>query len=355
MANQSVDIHLFDLVCNKTKHIVGASHFVPMMYLQLLLGLVSIPPNMASMILVWKVSIFHIDLRILLAHFSFHLLWNSVGLVIKILGTLKALYTDPCDLVTPAEECRWQEVFLTSKSSVSQSLLVLLLERCLAAVRSGGPPGVRQRPWLSLILVSLTWMFLVYIQLVGGAWAKLLPICESLMSLNAYSARAATTSALGTESAILVMTIFVWVYNKKKLQGMAINRAKYNLNRRFHIDQNIQINRILVPTMILHVVCYIPNFTLLFLILSELDMTDEMKTWFVHLSYLLKMIHGLAHPILAFQRNPHMRKQLVRYIPKVMLTFMKGRVKPVEGLYRQSVVESRAHFEMLEKMWHAKA
>lgn len=136
---------------------------------------------------------------------------------------------------------------------------------------------------------------------------------------------------------------------------MLANRAiTHTLASRFQLEQNIQITAILEPSAILEFLTFLPNQIFLFLVIGGLNLSYETKTVLIHCNYFWKICFCMAYPIVAFARNVHLRRGLVKAMPwKSLGQRMATRTKVVritpKGLKTRA--QAKVHFDTLDKMW----
>lgn len=278
--------------CSIAQSVIGARGFSYLLALEILVGLLAASANAPLMVMVWRVSVFHYNLRLLLSQLSFALFWYSVGYVIKAAGLLHAIFTqiDPCDLIMNAYACKCQEIPYTIPISMTMyTLLFINVERLYSTLLYRKYERGRSFPWLGCLLATVAWLCPLVVILhatVNIPKHRLVGVCENLLSMSIPAA----TSAFCLNSSLLVAGVVCcvagYMWNIYRLRQAAINRAQHTLASRFQIDQNVKVNRVMMPSMLVVTLCYLPNYVFLLIVITGLHLSYETQTWLIHVNYL---------------------------------------------------------------------
>lgn len=350
-----------DPVCRTSSTILHTPGLLVLIAFVFFFGVLACLVNFCFFCAVWKVSIFHMNLRIAFAHVSFLAIVFCTPCVIKVSTLFSALVRDdPCSLVMDSAVCRLQEI---PRSWANQAILYacacVTVERLYCTVRYKKP--YHEFPWLGLILVPLCYTvpLVTFVRSTARPSTKV-PVCENLASTSPDAAKVtlSTNAAFTVVSLVLICILHYW--NRKVLNRMLTNRAiTHTLAARFQLGQNAQVTKIIGPLAILEMLTFIPTYVFLLLVICGLDLSQQNKTILIWVSHFWKICFCLAYPLMAFVRNGHVRRGLVKVAPPILKHPMcKRAVKvgiatSVIGTPKVARVKSHAktHFEILDKAW----
>lgn len=345
-------------LCQVAKTIMDVPQTKAILALQCIVGVVAVFPNLLTIMLLFRVKVFHPNLRVLLGHFSFDLMFYSATIAEK---AFRRLVTPVCQLPVFFPTCVIRDWLVgIPLHNAMLALIVLLLERLYATVRFRGYENGNTRPYLAMILLVCTWISTLTIQLSNYAKASPIrvPVCETALSSTPTQLTTVIATFMSLETLAIAMMVFIVVYNRILLRYMVINRAQFDLSARFQVDQNVSVNAALLPSAILHVICYLPNYTFLLFCLIDLTSSSiyipiETRAWLLHLSFLWRLVYACAHPFLIIALNPNLKHELFKTTCGRLFVFVKrcGNTLKTEDSLMRSVAVSNAHFSYLEKVW----
>lgn len=237
------------------------------------------------------------------------------------------------------------------------TLIGLCIERLYATV-TYRKYDKDQVPWMGICLIICAWITAFLVS--NGHTIHTLPdnehvpFCDNTFLPPGSSYIVPTYVTL--EIAATLVTLLLHYYNRNIAANMAINRAMYDLSSRFLVNQNVQVNAILLPSMILHVLCHLPNY----LILLPVKLTGywaipmATKAWVIQSSFLLRLVYAFVDPVIAFWYNGHLRRYLrngpIGAVLRKAGLMGLGKPKNEVAAYSPAV----AHFEQLEIVWATK-
>lgn len=351
--------------CRVAQKILETPNLSVLLGLDFLVGGLAIVLNFFFFCATWKVSLFHVNLRLLLSHMALCGIVFSVSCMTKASTLLSVIAkrSDPCVLVLDSYTCKIKEI---PSSWTSQLLMYasasITLERLYCTLSYKKP--YKGFPWLGIALLFFSYVIPVQNFLrnlsIGTGYV---PVCENLLSTTSDSAKVSLSINLTFTFISLFLAGILHYLNQSRLRSMLANRAKtHTLVARFQIDQNVQLNQIIIPSAILEFVTFSPSYLFLLLIVAGFQISYETKTILIHCNYLWKACFSLAYPSLAFARNVHLRRGLIKAIPVSIRKYCcdddagtsitKTRVTVItpKGLNMKS--EARTHFELLDKTWN---
>lgn len=341
--------------CSVAQSIVPNLHYQVAVIIESVCGIYAFVANVLLLVVGWRVMVFPANLRILLGHLSFILAWYGLG------GAVKGAYllgSPVCDLVITSRNCRILEMMCTNLGipNMVVTLSAVWIERLYATIRYRryDRPGVRQVPCVAISSLFVIWGaalgFNVY-PLIVTPPNSYTSICEG----SVFAPRSALAPYyilyLVLEVLAVFATVFIYFFNRHMLKSMVINRALYDLSSRFSVDQNVQVNAVLMPSMILHLLCFLPNYALLLLFF---DFDIPTKATLLHISYLWKQVYAGVHPTLAFALNKRLKQQLYQNVIGRLLAVigLKWERSPkTTDVNMRSRQEGDAHFKHLEDLW----
>lgn len=325
--------------------------------LEVILGLASLIINASFLIIIRKVKVMPINIRCLLTHLSLTLLGYAAATMYKAISYLSV--TDPCSLGMNAFECRLRELPLSLPwAAMFYSLSGISIERLVSTFRSRSRDHAPSSPVMSGILILAIWAATLFTTCLGLAYIprdRTIPVCELGLSKESNSSTVSISINMILEISAMAVMVAVTIYEKYVAKNIAINRVLYSLSARFYITQNVEVNGFMLPSMMLHVVCYLPNMIFYLLAVYNTPMSIATKWMVIHLSYLWILFYSLCHPILAFARNFHVKKQFKKTTVWVLLyKVWKMSTGRVAAAYNNSMAMNqniKAHFEHLEQIW----
>lgn len=364
--NQSAATSADEGLCQVARTILDTPGFSALLITEIASGVAATLLNALLLVVVWRVSVFHRNLRLLLLHLSLSLLWYSAAYVVKAGSLLPRTFGagDPCDMKMRMFDCRVFEIpNAVPVQTAVYTQLAISLERLYSTVRYKRYSDTEGRRWanrpvLAIILIPLCYavpVFNIVNSLIRMPPSEMVAICENLLSMTPGGA---TTSLANNFAALLASTLCVfavWYWNGYKLRAMMANKAKHTLSSRFQIDQNIQINRVIVPDMVLLLCCYIPNYVFMFLVVLNLPLNYEVKAILIHVNYLWKIAYAVAHPAVVLERNAHVRKRVKEMAPlflRRLFRFEQETHRVFAIVDKERRLETRTHFQMLEDAWN---
>lgn len=337
-------------LCDQAKSITGTIELLVIYIFQVLVACLAIFPNILALYLLWRIKIFHLDLRLLLANLNLDLIAYSIAIAEK---AIERLLTPPCSLPMLIRPClvrEWLTVMPLHNALIS--LVTLSLERLYASLRYRTYDRTK-RPYVSIVLLLCSWNYTLYVQASSYLSAPedlRIPVCEGALFLSSKQLTSVLSTFVVFESIALGVSIFVYVYNRFLLQKMTINRAKFDLASRFQADQNVKLNKALFPSDLLHVLCYLPNYLFLLLTMCDVSLALSTRMWFLHLTYLYRLVYAMVHPILLMTRNASLRQGLMKTaVGKWMITMWNEKRKINDNHMMGNAMN--LHFDHLAKAW----
>lgn len=340
-----------DSSCPASEAIASTAAFSALLNLEAIIGLLSVGPNLLLTYVVFRAVIYPSNLRYLLAHLSLNIAWYSLGSAIKAFDTLTR---STCRLEMTAYNCRLTELPLTIPAgNIFYSLMGVCLERLYCSVRYRTYEKESARPWLACLFLSIIWTGSVASNLYSIPFIpkdKTVPICESILSIGSIDALTSLTRSLVLEVIALLIIVSASWWDHRKLCHSAVNRAKFNLAERFQISQCVQVNTMLVPSVILHGVCFLPFMVVMVLVAYGLPMTIDVKWSLLHLGVVYRILYCLIHPLVAFGRNARLRQHVLKNAPEFLTNMRNQWRKPSQPGHRNQS-NLAAHFNVLEGFW----
>lgn len=355
----------FTNVTNSTDHCLIAQSVAAQLELKVvftlesIFGVLALFPSMLTLYLLWRVKIFHANLRLILANLTGNLFVYSASEAIKVIHRLTS---DPCTSHNmPLKTCMLRDYFvIVPAHNALISLVILNLERLYATFRYRTYDYGSHVPYLGLVLLAAAWATTLGLNIPGYFAAPetaRVAVCELALVGQPDAVFNVIILMASFETVAAVITFFVYVYNKYILGRMSLNRARYDLSARFQVSQNEQLNTALMPGMLLHMVCHLPTYiflTVLFVLKGQL--ATETKTWLLHLTYLWRLIYALLDPILLITLNASLRQGLKKTaIGRLLIAACKCCGKrnktKTQDTATKSVTVMNAHFDYLQQSW----
>lgn len=359
--------------CPLGQTVLSTWYFDLILLMEFLLGITAAIENVILLACLCRLTVFHLNLRCLLGHLSFVLLWFSAGHSFK---AIHMLLTSICDQTVSARQCKIRELFVSAMPAALTvyTLVSLCFERLYASLKYRTYDfGKSRKPWLACALICTTWAaglaatvhVLLHIPL-----NKTVDVRESTLSATGWDIGNVLVVSVIFEVTSALMVTLSYLYNRFAKNHIAINRAIYDLSSRFQVNQNAQLDTMILPSIALHVLCFVPNVIFLLLIFIGTPLEFDSKVLFVHMSYLWRIVYSLAHPMVAFYANVHLRRRLRKGIfgkvaDKICCRFNgiddEGKFVCFAGDGKAVMIaagsrtqyETNAHFNQLAEMWAA--
>lgn len=358
----------FTSLCSLSKSI-AASPFSAILSAEIITGVISIIPNILLLVAVSRAKVYPANLRYLLANFSFCLVFQSVANTAKASTTLNLGLKDPCSLIVSLYSCKIQEAPQNvTVTIIFFALLAISLERLYCAIRYRNQDYSSSSPAVAIVFLIIMWIFSLVTSinnLSGTPKGLFIPICDSSLAVSGQSMAAPMAISLAIEILPLFIIILVRAYDQYNLKNTAINRVQHTLNFRFQLIQSAQMNAVIVPSLFLHAVCYLPTLILYFTVAYGVRLETDTKWRLFHACTIYRLIYTFAHPLLAFHRNPRLAQQLkkgalARMTAKVWnrtATTSKQQQIPAVAIspHRGTMYGNNLnfHFNVLENVWAA--
>lgn len=340
--------------CDKATLLFTNTNIRNILISECVFAILAIAPNGFFLSIIRKSIVLPSNLRILLGHLGFIFLWFALGDTVKCVYLLTR---DPCAFEISQQDCRIFDLVTTwlVLPNIFYALMPICVERLYATINYRIYDN-QSKPWLAYSLILCAWITAICMNGVGVFWLpddRYVPICDS--SFTPPPSNPVTTSVvyLSLETGAIFATVFIYFYNRHVASSMAINRAKYNLSARFMIDQNVQINNVIVPCMVLHLVFHVPAFA--FIVAGKSNafgVGPETGYSLTRFSFLWRMVYALLYPICAI----HFNQYLKNYLGKGAIGKFLGRfgIQLQNGVNLESghaASKSTVHFNYLNEIW----
>lgn len=355
--------------------LVDTPGFPIILILEMIVSLAAILPNLLLLYVLARVRIFPMNLRLLLGHLSLNLIAYATAFWVKAISTLTVVIErrNPDLLIANSYMCKFTELANTVPlQNVVYSSLALCLERIYSTIRYKKYEREHSKPWLAIAFIPLVWATSLANQLNSLFTidrSDEVPICESLLSVTPKAAMLILTLNLSVESTNVLLAGIVYFWNSRKLRAMTMNRAQTSLGARFQISQNVEINSIMMPSMVLQSICYVPNYIFLFLVIFGLDEEHfqvPLRAILIHVNYFWKLCFCLLHPLVAFNRKARLMHHLKKRAPtglgrilnrshRINPTMISTTMAAAEMNIEDTIANTNAHFEALKSIWAAQA
>lgn len=349
-------------LCDVARKVIETPGLIVLLIFDFIVAIFAIGLNFLLFCSVWKVTLFHMNLRIAFAHVSLVAIWYCASCVAKGVYLLTALLnSDPCSLITSVYDCKLREIsFAWSSQALMYSCSCVTLERLYCTLRYKS--NYHGFPLLAMIFVPLCYVLPVSYTVKGLLTKSIgsVPVCESLLSITFDLAKISLSINASYTVASIILVCFLHSYNYRKLNTMLTNRAiTHSLSSRFQLDQNLQLTRIIGPSAILEFITFVPNYIFLLLVVVGLDLSYELKIVMIQCNTFWKISFCFAYPLIAFGRNVHLRRGLIKVPPMFLKRILckKNAVATIEVIKpkglptTRSCAADRAHFEFLEQSW----
>jgi hypothetical protein len=275
---------------------------------------------------------------------------------------------DVCTLAVITSDCKLSEFPVAfPNNALSYASFAICLERVYCTMRYKHYDKNGAKPWLAAALIFCTWIIVVTNQVINWSNAsktKVTPVCENLLSVTPAGTTNTLVPQMTVEIGIVLLSLSVHIYNKHQVNNGFVNISKMSLSARFQLDQNVQLNRIVTPSMIFEAICYVPILLLLTLLNSGYEIELTQKVILVHFSYIWKLAFCILQPILGFRENPHLNKGLRNMCRQIWYFILnkKRMVTPVDELNGRkigqrtvaaSAKDAEVYFKNLQDQWAA--
>lgn len=346
-------------LCETAKEIFTSPYYRGILIAELVFSALAIAPNALLLSVVWRVIVLPSNLRLLLGHMSFIFLWFSIGDITKIFYYL--FLTSPCAYNISIRNCRIFDLATTwlILPNIYYSLMPLCVERVYASInyRVYDIAASNKKPWMALFLILCAWLTAGLINgntLFTLPTDRYVPICDGSCMPPTSNSMLTFSTYLILEGVAGMAVAFIYYYNRHVARSMAINRAKYSLSARFQIDQNVQVNAIIIPSMILHFIYHLPSFTATVVLQTSVaySVSVETKACLGRLTVWWRLVYAVTHPILAFYCNAHLKHHLIRGPVGKIFEYVgiEGcNAKQASG--RTTISNAAAHFDYLHQLW----
>lgn len=351
--------------CPDTTNVTTVSGFQAMLAVEVIMSICGLVPNALMVVIVARARVFHTNLRLLLAHLNLILFTYSAAQLAKSLSVLITVsFGDVCSLAMKLYDCKLREFPVAfPNNALTYSSFAICLERIYCTILYKKYDKNGAKPWLAMALIFITWIVVITNQLLnlyGTSQTKMTAVCENLLSVTPASSTGTLIPQMTLEAAIVISSLAVHLYNKQQLNSAFLNRSKMTLSARFQMDQNVQLNRIVTPSMIFEAICFIPIMLLLMLLNRGYEMPQPTKVILVHFSYIWKLAFCCVQPLISFYENPHLNKGLRKVYGQMMFLVLnsKGQVSPGANDHMHparsanaAVKETEVYFRNLEQQW----
>lgn len=346
--------------CNDSEVFVKSTAIKIALVVEILVGALSVFGNGLLIVAVWRVSLFNANLRWLLINLSLNLLWYGGATAIKGLHFLViACMGDPCLVVVQMLNCKiWEMAFITPFLNTIYSIMAVGIERLLSTARYHTYDSFSKRPWIAIVFIAAIWIGTLGNQIAVLATLpyRLLPICMSFLFTPTSTIRVAlaTNTALEVIGLLLISILYIWNLRKRdRAVNVSYQRRGYSLASRFAIIQNVNVNKLLLPSIIAHACAHVPYSIFLMLLLLGFELSIEVKVLFMHCSFVWFVAYGTTHAWLAFSRHPQLKAKFTVWAPEWLIRLSVIRHSRKIESYNPSAT-TEAHFDMLSKLWAAK-
>lgn len=340
--------------------LIAQSPFSIILSFEIATGILAVIPNILLLMAVYRAKSYPANLRFLLINLSMCLVCQSCANTVKASIMLNVSLRDPCLLVISSFDCRVQDLVLNIVgANIFYALLAIGLERVYCAIRYRKHDYSSSSPVVANVLLFVMWGASV----AGTAYSLpqtpkniFMPICETALGMKAQDIAKPLIIAMAMEIVPLIMIFLVRAYDQYNLRNTAINRVQHTLNFRFQLIQSAQMNAVIVPSLVLHAICYAPTI-ILYLVVLEMELEIDTRWRFFHACTIYRLIYAFAHPALAFNRNPRLRQQLKKGPWAKMTAKVWGgmaqemKTTPTNGV--RHVNNLSTHFNVLENAWAA--
>lgn len=342
------------LYCNGTKDLPTMPILVFELFLNIMMTPIGCLLNLFLIYSILRSTLFHNNLRLLMGHLSAMAVWYNVASFGKSLYTLMVMYSEPCNLVTTLYNCKVQELIsILPLQTMLYSLVAIGLER-LYATLFYTTYDYTKNLYMSLTLIFCIWFAALTLQLspLPHIPSGKILVCQNLLVINQKTALTLLIIGLVLEFFSVLIFTCTTCWDRIKLRKLMINQAQHTLSARFQLAQNVEINKIMLPSALAHLACFtlINSFPLS--VVSGWDTTFEVKVQFIQGSLLLVDVFTILHALIIFRQNDRLRQQLGLAFPRLKKFFATVKVKPSTPDF-SGAQETLRHFEFLEYTWNS--
>lgn len=346
--------------CPQAEAVVNAPGFKALVSLEVLISTAAILSNALFLSMIWKVQVFHVNLKLLLGNLNFIILAYSLGFLVKSFSTLLTVWGgNICSFAMLSFDCKVSELLVAMPNvGVNYASLAVCLERVYCTIRYRR----YDKSGLMTTCISVVLLLACYSVVFGHQLGFLFNIprdqvttfCENMLSTTPETAVNGISISFTTELITIVLSLLIYLYNKRQLKSATANWSEENLSSRFQLDQNVKVNRLLTPAMIFEGVCYVPTFIFLILLAVGFQTTIENKIFWIHVTYNFKLLFALFQPVFGFVLNKQLKKALRDSFPTVAacLSANTPKVAPIIGLEQMNpAMAASEHFDQAAKLW----
>lgn len=302
-----------------------------------------------------KSTLFNINLRILLGHLSILALLfclTNFGKSVYI-GILAAI--DPCYLVTSLYYCKVQELAtILPLVTMLYSLVAIGIERLYATLRYTTYDS-EKNIYLAVFLIIVIWAVALGFQLspLPQIPQGYIPICQNLLVLNKQAAVTILSFSMTLEILSVMIFTATTLLDRMKLTKLLINKTQHcTLAARFQLSQNIDVNKIMLPSALAHLACFIPQNIFATSAVCGWEMSIETKLQFLTFALLLVLIFTIFHALIIFYKNDRLRQQVTKEFPLIRKLILNSKVKPETQV--NNADDTNKYFDFYESMWNNK-
>lgn len=339
--------------CNDTLELTANGWFWGSKVCKIILAPLAVILNILLIMVLRKCTSIHmhVNMRCLLINLSVSSLIASVYLLLKSVYTVSIFaFDDPCKLEVSFFTCKIQEaVFVFCKLPVLGSILGLGIERAYAIRRVNSYHNSRF-PLLAIVVMVVIWSisFAMTGVLLFTVGKGTMPYCNALFIYDKTVIRALSAILLPLEVVGVCIYVMIWWMMVRNFKPFA-DDIEYTLNGRYQRRLTVVVTRAMLPSSILHAICWtiilgIAASQITFLkltILQDLILSQ-------YLFYVLLLLHMLLHPILCFVQCDFLRIGLLKMLPcaQNFLSLPSTQMSIVD-----ITPTNDSHFEMLNIMW----
>lgn len=303
-----------------------------------------------------KSTIFSINLRVLMSNLSISALLFCFGHFIKHISVVVLMAIDPCFLVTTLYGCKLQETAtIVPLLTTLYSLVAIGVDR-LYATLCYNTYDQKKRIYISVVLVIAIWTVALASQLAQLPLIPrgFVPFCQNLLVMNSTGAIMALSFSIILETLCVMIFTTTTVLDRTKLTNVLINQAQHSLAARYQLSQNIDINKIMLPSAIIHLACFLPTTAFSMLIVLGWKMNMETKVKFVLATLILIHLFTIVYPLMTFYKNERLRQQLTKRLPWLRNVILKHTVKPNAPRINNYIDDTEKYFQFHENMWNVR-
>lgn len=346
----------YDLLCSQAKSIMEYGAFRAILGLEISLAIPACAFNVMLMSIIFRLTVYHSNLRCLLFHHSLNLALYSASTMARALYILVVgdAMDRPCDLIISLYACKLAELItILPIINTIYSFITICLERLYATITYRTYDSASKVPYLVIIFIPVVWLSSLVYQLnplPSISRDRWLPVCANLLAMTSKAATGSLAQSLVMETLALCLVVTLYLINSRKMKESLVNRAQHSLAARFQISQNMEVNSLLIPSLLAHAACFVPIIAYLILVTCGLNLDLNTEMLLIHVQYVWIFFYAIVHPLLALVKNSHFKQIYKSRMPHgLWKRCCKRKKKPVNVL-----TEADIHFKSLEAMWAAK-